>query len=341
MLRGESTKVDGVIDFVTLILCLMEAAGADLLAWKDAVRSSKLGDGTKIKRWRHGWHSRFVIDWESILDTPFGVNIDSIVDTTYHILGKTPKEICAGISKSSRILHVESVLRQDLADWFMERQNKLRRRLLGRPFEELRACVPRQKGRRSFLANDKDELVKQLACPRLTFRGTRRKYVGSVVRYSFLKPGNRIGSTVESLEVRCGGACARGIYSSPSGSFSITYVGSSATAVQDSDVSSVQLTVCAAIMGRAATLTSDENWRSHGQPYSNSGSHIANEFEYTVFDASQILPCYVIHLDWGSKEARRVLEKVPNNPSVWVKAQARKRNKTHPNLGRDISYPND
>jgi hypothetical protein len=139
------------------------------------------------------------------------VNIDSIADTAYHILGKNPKEICTGISKSFRILHVESVLRKDLADLFMERQNKLRR-LLGKPFEELRACVPRQKGRRSFIAKYKDELVKQLACPRLTFRGTRRKYVGSIVRYGFLKPGNRIGSTVESLEVRCGGACARGIY---------------------------------------------------------------------------------------------------------------------------------
>jgi Poly(ADP-ribose) polymerase catalytic domain len=183
--------------------------------------------------------------------------------------------------------------------------------------------------------------VKQLALPRLTFHGTRRKYVGSIVRYGFLKPGDRMGSTDESLEVRCGGAYGRGIYSSPSASFSITYVGSSATAVRDSDVSSVRLIVCAAIMGRAATLSSDDNWRSHGQPYPNSDSHIASEFEYAVFHASQILPCYVTHLDWGSKEARRVLEKVPNNPSVWVKAQARKRNKTHPKLGRDILYPSD
>jgi hypothetical protein len=99
MLR-ESTKVDGLIDFVTLILCLMEAAGTDLLAWKDAVRSSKLEVGTRIKRWRHGWHARFVTDWESILDTPFGVNLDSIADTAYHILGKTPKEICAVIYRN-------------------------------------------------------------------------------------------------------------------------------------------------------------------------------------------------------------------------------------------------
>jgi hypothetical protein len=141
MLRGESTKVDGVIDFATLILCLMETASADLLAWKDAVRSSKLGVGTKIKRWRHGWHAGFVTDWESILGNPFGVNLDSIADTSYQIPGKTPKEICAGISKPFRILHVEPDLRQALANWFMERQDKLRQRLLGRPFEELRACV--------------------------------------------------------------------------------------------------------------------------------------------------------------------------------------------------------
>jgi hypothetical protein len=103
----------------------------------------------------------------------------------------------------------------------------------------------------------------------------------------------------------------------------------------------MQLIVCATIMGRAASLTSDDNWRSHEQSYPNSDSHVVNEFEYIVFHASQILPCHVIHLDWGLMEARRVLEHVPNNPSFWFKAQARKRNTTHPKLGREILCPGD
>lgn len=95
-------------------------------------------------------------------------------------------------------------------------------------------------------------------------------------------------------------------------------------------------------MGRAVTLRSDDNWRLHGYPYPNSDSHVGNnELEYIVFKASQILPCYVVHLDWGSEEARRALENVPQSSNVWVETRAKKPNTRHPRLEKQILYPGD
>lgn len=344
MLHSESTKVGGVLDFATLILRLLEAASAYLLAWRDEVRSTKLGLRPGNKGWQHGWDANFVTDWESILDNPFGLSLDSIADTAHHILGLTPKQICAGIPKGIRVLHCESVLRKDLADRFLRRQAMMWNHLSGRPHDELRACVPREKGKSLFSGNGKgkDDLVENLVRPRLTFHGTMNQFVGSIVRYGFLKPGQRLGNTEKAVEVRCGNTYGRGIYSSPDVSFSLSYIGSSATAVQSSDVPSVRLIVCATIMGRAATLTRDDNWRLDGHAYPNSDSHVANNgMEYIVFAASQILPCYVIHVDWGSEEARRAFDNVPEDPNVWVEARARKQNKTHPRLEKHILYPGD
>ena len=259
MLDREFTKISGVLDFATLLLRLGEAAGAHLLAWRDEVRSTKLSLRPNNKDWQHEWDANFVTDWKSILDNPFGLNLDSIADTAHHILGMTPKTICAGIPSSFRILHVESILRKDLADRFVECQQTMRKHLLGRPYDELRACVPRYKGKSTFSGTTKADLVENLVRPRLTFHGTMKRYVASIVRYGFLKPGQNIGKTSEMVAVRCGNTYGRGIYSSPNPAFSLSYVGCSATAMNSSDVPSVRLIVCATIMGRAVTLRRDNN----------------------------------------------------------------------------------
>ncbi|KAF7510252.1 hypothetical protein GJ744_006948 [Endocarpon pusillum] len=172
MIDRESAKISDVLDLLTLLLRLVEAASAHLLAWRDEVKSNKLGLKPNNKVWQHGWDANFVTDWKSILDNPFGLNLDSIADTAHHVLGMTPKAICAGISSRFRILHVESISRKDLADRFVECQETLRKHLLGGRYDELRACVPRSKGKGTFSGTTKADLVENMARPRLTFHGT-------------------------------------------------------------------------------------------------------------------------------------------------------------------------
>jgi hypothetical protein len=272
MLHTESAKVDGIVDFATLILRLLEATSAYLLAWRDAVRLTKLGLRENSKAWQHGWDASFITDWESIMDNSFGLNLDSVADTAHHILGMTPKDICAGVPKEFRILHVKSIMRKDLADRLLKRQATAQKVLLGRPLDELWACVPRQGGKRVFLDRRKEDLVETLVKPRLTFHGTMRQFVGSIVRYGFVTPGRRIGGTDKAVDIRCGATYGQGIYSSPDVSFSLSYLSALGTAVQKSDGPSVRIIAYTTIMGRAATLTKDDNWSAYGHPFSGADS---------------------------------------------------------------------
>ena len=92
----------------------------------------------------------------------------------------------------------------------------------------------------------------------------------------------------------------------------------------------MKLVVCGVLMGRTARVTRHDNWRNHSEPMPQADSHVANSgYEYIVFHEAQILPCYVLHLDWGAHEARRLLESVPDDPAAWVEAR---KQKTHPKL---------
>lgn len=53
------------------------------------------------------------------------------------------------------------------------------------------------------------------------------------------------------------------------------------------------------------------------------------------------MPCYVIHLDWGSEEAKLAVANVPQNPNVWADIRVRKCKKRHPKLDKRILYPGD
>jgi hypothetical protein len=77
-----------------------------------------------------------------MLDNPAGVNLTSIKDTAHYILGKTPEQVCAKLPKQARVLHVESVLRNDLVGRFFNCRAAMRRRLRARPKAELAHSIP-------------------------------------------------------------------------------------------------------------------------------------------------------------------------------------------------------
>ena len=185
--------------------------------------------------------------------------------------------------------------------------------MIGHPLDLLRANVPvetRRELRKRGGAKEKDSLADYLVNPYLTFHGTRRDYVASIVRQGFLIP--------DAEYVRCGSTYGRGIYSSPSPQYALSYTGYAASPTQPTDFAGLKLLVCATLMGVSSTMYRDDNWRNQTKPYPGSDSHVANEqCEYVVFDQAQILPCYVIHLDLGWQIAEH-FEHIPTNPRAWV-----------------------
>ena len=329
LIAQDGPQLTSFLDFALLVLRVLEETSASLRIWRgqDIVEVSD----------RRPWQSQQVRHWKDVLDNPFGVDLTSIKDTAHYILGKTPKEICAKISDRIRVLHVESVLRSDLAERFFACRARMRQRLRSRSKAELLRCVPynalteRQK-------EDKEEMVEWLTTPRLTFHGTSRNIIHSIVRYGFTKPGGKIGDTGLELDVRCGSTYGRGIYSSPSPGFSLAYSGSDARPTKKNEIASMKLIVCATLMGRTVRVTRDDNWRKYGNAMPDADSHVANnEHEYIVFDEAQIVPCYVVHLDWGAEAARKLLEDIPNDPEAWIERQK----KTHPRLVPKAVYAGD
>ena len=74
----------------------------------------------------------------------------------------------------------------------------------------------------------------------------------------------------------------------------------------------MRLLVCATLMGRALQVTRNEAWRTTELQHSDAHSHVSpNGLEYVVFDARQIVPCYVLHLDYGSERAKEELARMP------------------------------
>ena len=331
LIAQDGPRLATFVEFAILVLRVLEETSACLRIWRaaDIIKPSEWGP----------WLPQQVRSWEEVLDNPIGVDLTSIKDTAHYILGKTPEEICAKLPDKVRVLHVESVLRSDLVDRFFTCRAEMRQRLRGRSRAELAACVPRN-ALTDQQKDDKEALVEWLTTPRLTFHGTGRNYIHSIVRYGFAKPGARMGDTERELAVRCGSTYGRGIYSSPSAGFSLSYSGYGARATQRSEIVSIKLIVCATVMGRTAGVTRDDNWRRYGEAMPGADSHVANAgHEYVVFDEAQIVPCYVVHLDWGAEQARRFLEDVPDDPAAWIERQ--RRNKTHPKLLPKVAYAGD
>ncbi|KAJ3863837.1 hypothetical protein EV359DRAFT_81984 [Lentinula novae-zelandiae] len=182
--------------------------------------------------------------------------------------------ICNDILPEYRVVHIESIIRKDLSRRFLDFQDRLRSKLMLRPLNELRNFVPPDQ------------------------RYVRTDHPEDYVEYI---PGSTHPRTGTSLPVRCGSTYGRGIYFSPNSAFSLAYSGTQCQATKPGGIPGLKLLVCATIMGRHAQMTRGDNWRDQSKPYPGSDSHIANNGqEYIVFDNAQILPCYVVHLDWES-----------------------------------------
>jgi hypothetical protein len=324
-LRGigqvEGLNMDKFYDFALIVLRILEETSATL---SSEARSSE------IKAWRASEVER----WESVLDNPLGVDLSTIHDTAFHILRKTPEQICERICAPFRILHVESVLRHDLASRFFKSQSEIRQRLQAISNSSLAKCIPFD-----VRIDKHDEKIEYLTRSRLTFHGTQRHTVRSIVQYGFVKPGKQIGNTGQILEIRCGNTYGCGVYSSPFADFALSYTGQFGLPTSKADIPSLKLIVCATIMGRPAAVSRADNWREYSYAMDGADSHVGNNgHEYIVFDERQILPCYVIHLDWGAEEARKALESVPDDSSIWIEQN---KNKKHPKLVKETIFPGD
>lgn len=253
-------------------------------------------------------------------------------EVAYHYLQETPQQICSRIPSNYRILHVEEVLRVDLARKFHDKQQDMRDQLSKQSYSSLHKCAPPnlQQTKR------KDVLVEYFVKPRVTFHGTTRQIVPSIVRYGFLKPGDSKPGTKEKHDIRCGATYGRGIYSSPNPDFSLSYTGNLCHATKPTEFFGIKLVVCATLMGRTANMVREDDWREQTSPYPGADSHIANrDLEYVVFDTAQILPVYVIHIDWGQENLQHFKD-LPRNPRNFVPS-----NKTHPRLVEDLRWPGE
>lgn len=228
-------------------------------------------------------------------------------NTPAHILGVSVKQICEKVAPQDsylRVLHSEKVMRTDLRARFYQSQEQLQDLLGQQSLNHLSQMIPPEL-RRSHGKDAKAEMIEYLSKPRLTFHGTRSSVISSIVRHGFLKPGDKNPITHEVVGVRCGNTYGKGIYSSPDPEFALSYSTWDAHRTRADEIPGFKLIVCATLMGRPATVFRGDNWREQNKPYPGADSHVSNEGqEYIVFSAARILPCYVIHLDWGDSPLR-------------------------------------
>ncbi|OBT70445.1 hypothetical protein VE03_00038 [Pseudogymnoascus sp. 23342-1-I1] len=315
----------GIFEFEMSAFHVARVASEHLESYRDSIKepreSARVEDlATKFK---NDLVSREGIDLSSI----------TIDRKASDVLGKLPDETCSLVPPSFRILHVESVLRDNLYSKFLACQNEIREQLMALPRYQLQSCIPKDQSTRRDTV---EELVEQVVAPKLTFHGTSNRFVPSIVQNGFLAPGAINPTTGEALPVRCGSTYGRGIYSSPSAEFSLSYSGSEAQPTAPDGFWGLKLIVCATLMGRSAQMTRDDEWWTRSEPYPGAHSHVGNNmYEYVVFNSAQILPCYVIHLDWGFHN-KHFFEDIPEDKADFV-AQTRK----HPKLESAEMAPGD
>lgn len=96
--------------------------------------------------------------------------------------------------------------------------------------------------------------------------------------------------------------------------------------LQPGDVPGYKLIVCATIMGRAMRVSRKEAWRKSEILSNEAHSHISpDQMEYIVFQSAQIIPCYVVHIDYGAVAARKEFERIARNPVDYFQRQNKQR----------------
>lgn len=303
---GEPTW--STMGFGVMLLQMSEEALSHLEAFQDfqASRSTprpqqiqrQLGEVPKI-----GWDATSS-DWEAILSNPLGVNLLTVNDTAKFLLGKSITQILADLPEYLHVLHVEPVFRDNLVTKFTERRKEMRKDLMSKSYSSLRGCVDTTRLRRfNDGAQSKRDMVDILTKPQVTFHGAPRNAMHSIVRYGFVIPGQKIGETGVKVDIGCGASFGIGIYSSPSLAVASFYA--SLGGQNPTDLPGIRIVVCATLMGRHLQVSRHETKGRYGLFNKQADSHVSpNEMEYIVFDTAQIIPCYVLHLDYGSEWAK-------------------------------------
>ena len=269
--------------------------------------------------------------WPTLLTTnPLGLDLLTVSDRAQHLLGEPIADICSRVAKDIRILHVEPVFRSDLVSRHLRARARIHADLLTLSRAELRKGVPAAAIRSGAAHDTLEGLAAYLARPTVTFHGAPRHVMSSIVRYGFVLPGSSIGKAGPQLRVRCGSSFGRGIYSSPDLMYASAYTqyqhGSTTRISRPADVPGFRIVICAALMGRALHVSRDEAHGVDGLLGEGAHSHISpSKLEYIIFDPAQIIPCYVLHLDYGAEHARGEFERLARDPDVFF--QRRKEGK--------------
>lgn len=257
-------------------------------------------------------HSWFITDAKQAVEAS---SLQSVNEIAYKLLGHSPKNIADMVPigpSGFRVLHVEQILRFDLSQRHEDFRSQLQSKLRQCTSNELRKFMPPES--RTYRVED---MVEHLTKSRITFHGTKRQYVPSIVRHGFLAAGKHNPSTGSSNSVRCGSTYGRGVYSSPDARFALSYSGEGGRPTSTKEYYGIKLVVCSTIMGRPRRMARDDEWYEKDEAHETADSHVGNgDLEYIVFGKAQTIPVYVIHLDWG-KDNLNFLNKIPRNRYDW------------------------
>lgn len=290
-----------------------------LSEYREEAKRQTTNTNTKTNTHDKGWSASEISSWDDIISNPIGLDVSTIRDTASFLLGMTPEQIAEQIPKAWRVIHFENILREDLLKRFQRYQ------------QHLRATLPEQPGLRKKLSPHSSlegryrtslsigDVVEDMVKPRLTFHGTSLRSVRSIIRNGFLLPGKVVnGKRIESP--RSGIAFDRGIYSSQSAAYAMSYAGGQREVTPLGMLPSMRLFVCATVMGRTYANKSDNKLGSvHGPLVSGYDSHFDGKFEYIIHEERAMLPCFVIHLDLGSEEALGSIRAAQLNPAALQK----------------------
>lgn len=213
--------------------------------------------------------------------------MDTVHGVATHILGKSPVQICTDILPDWRILHCENNLCDDLKRRFQKQQMSLREKWMKVDLKELRTCAPMQHHRSGTGATAREQLVNYLTIPRLTFHGTRRETVSSIVQHGFLKPDDRHPVSKQPLSVDNESVYGRSRYSSPQACYAMMYAEGNRWKIKPSELPGLKLIVCATLMGRTACMGHSDSWYDMSEPFPGADSHVnASQDAYIVFNSA-------------------------------------------------------
>jgi hypothetical protein len=322
----------GILDFAITLLQLVETAVISVHEWRNR---GKRKAGEQLIGWNVNSASK-----RDIFDNPLGLDLASVDDSAYHLLGKSVKQLCEDLEDDEiRILHVENVLRTDLVQRFRKRQKRMLEQLMGCTYRQLRKCVAHDIIPHGSSMDNRDDLARELCRPRAAYHGTNRWNVSSIVRWGLALPGQKAGHRV--IGVVYGSSFGRGIYSSPNAEYALSYSEWSEERscwgkTRPEYLPGLRLIICAVLMGRPLQVTREATRCTTEIANQTANSHVSpNMLEYIVFDPAQIIPCYVVHLDFGLEAAREWLKRAPPDQDAY------KKRKRHPKLLQQDLYPGE